>query len=298
MTKRLAPADSLLRLALGQQRVNSEEYLRTLMHLADLTRQQGRYAETLRLNADGERATRAVADRSGTALFVYLRGTVRHSQGQLAEAAALLRQAADYVQQDEDPEAESRYRRELAEIESRRHRPVAAYAAYRRYMALHDTLVNQESARSLNRLQLQYDVREKTSRIAALTQQQRLAALRAEQQQARARQLAGLVGGLVLALVAFAVFYGQLRRSRARLATSEAALRTSEATLQAVAATKDRLMAVVGHDLRGPLTALAQGTGLVGHYVRQRQPDRLLRLADHLTEAAGRLTDLLDYLLH
>jgi signal transduction histidine kinase len=84
--------------------------------------------------------------------------------------------------------------------------------------------------------------------------------------------------------------YRRLRVSRARLAVSEANASRANAT-------KDRLMRIIGHDLRGPVTTFQQALPLVRYYADHPDPAELTSLADALTRQAQELRNLLDNLL-
>jgi signal transduction histidine kinase len=122
-------------------------------------------------------------------------------------------------------------------------------------------------------------------------QQGRIAHLRAEREQARSRLLMTAIFGLALALGVFGFFYGKVRRQRRRLARSAAELRRLNAT-------KDELMSIIGHDLRGPVAAFQQVGGLVAHYAAHPDPAELRELAQELDAGARELGTLLDNLLH
>ncbi len=118
-----------------------------------------------------------------------------------------------------------------------------------------------------------------------------LASERAAHQQTRARRLTWAVAGLTLGLAALALLIGLLARARRRQLATEAALRRADAT-------KDRLMGIIGHDLRGPVADFQQAMPLVRHLAYHPDPAELAGLADDLETRAHHLAALLDNLLH
>ncbi len=125
----------------------------------------------------------------------------------------------------------------------------AAYVAVRRALVLNDTLFGQEQSAALAAAQVKFDVAGQQARIRELEQQRSIQQLRGERQRTRTRQLIAVAVALSTLLLVGAWFYRRLRAQRAALAVSEGRLRQANAT-------KDQLMAIVGHDLRGPAAAL------------------------------------------
>jgi len=165
-----------------------------------------------------------------------------------------------------------------------------ALAAERRRAAFTDSISSADAKKQVATLNTRYKVAEQQERIQRLTRQREQAEQRAAAQQARLRLLATGVVGLLLALGLFAYFYRQLRRSRARLAASEAELRVANHT-------KDQLMSIVGHDLRGPMASFQQVGPLLVDLAEQPDPAELRQLGAALTSRARHVGELLDNLL-
>lgn len=179
----------------------------------------------------------------------------------------------------------------IAAIEAHQGRYAGAYQAQRNLLRLNDTLFSERRTEQLRRLETQYQVREKQANIRSLTQRARIQRLEAAHQQANIRQLAlGVVGLLTLLLVGGGL-YGQLLRSRRRLATSEASLR------QATQA-KDRLYAMIGHDLRGPLAAFQELAQMMSFYRERGEVATMDEITREVSSTADQLSRLLDNLLH
>ena len=159
-----------------------------------------------------------------------------------------------------------------------------AYKAMQREFVTRDSIQARRFQRSLAAADAQYRTRESERRAERLAAQNRLQALRAEQQQARTRWLLGGLLGLAAALVAFGVLIVRLRRSRQALA--------------AATHTKDRLYAIIGHDLRGPLVAFQALAPLLDTYRRLGDYEALGEVTSEVRQASQRLTELLDNLLH
>jgi len=160
-----------------------------------------------------------------------------------------------------------------------------------RYIALNDSLNSRQTMQTLAATQASYENQERLRRIRELTQEHELEVL-------RTRLLAGLVVVLLAGLLAVGYLYRKLQRSRTALANSHAALQDASKELRSVAVFKDKLYAIVAHDLRGPVTAFAGVTGLIDSYIKQNNLAELARLPAIVRQAADSLNRLLDNVLN
>jgi signal transduction histidine kinase len=165
-----------------------------------------------------------------------------------------------------------------------------AYTTLQRYLTLHDSLRGAATARQVADLEVRFRVAEQQQRIQGLTRQREQARQQAAAQRTRLRQLAAGVAVLAGLLTVLAGFYRQLRRSRARLAASEAELRVANQT-------KDQLMTIVGHDLRGPMASFQQVGPLLLDLADDPDPAELRQLGAALGSRARGVAELLDNLL-
>ncbi|GAA4357622.1 tetratricopeptide repeat protein [Hymenobacter saemangeumensis] len=166
-----------------------------------------------------------------------------------------------------------------------------AYEWGQRYQALHDSLNSRQTMQALAATQASYESQERLRHIRELTQQHELELL-------RSRLLGGLAAVLLAGLLAVGYLYRKLQRSQAALASSHAALEDASQELRGVAVFKDKLYAIVAHDLRGPVTAFAGVTGLIDSYIRQNNQAELARLPAIVRQAADSLNRLLDNVLN
>ncbi|PJJ48698.1 ATP-binding protein [Hymenobacter chitinivorans] len=179
----------------------------------------------------------------------------------------------------------------LAEVTARQGQYQQAYQWQQHYDALNDSLNNGRRLATLTALQSRYDSEDREQQIQLLTQQ-------AELQKLRNRELWGAIAALVLGLVGFGFLYWQLRRSRAALAANNLVLQATTAELRQMAASKDRLYAIVAHDLRGPVTSFVGVTELIGFYLKRQDEEGLQRLPALVRQSAQSLNNLLDNLLN
>nr|WP_277881615.1 ATP-binding protein [Hymenobacter cyanobacteriorum] len=167
----------------------------------------------------------------------------------------------------------------------------AAYDWNTRYVALNDSLNSRQTMQTLAVSQVNYEAQERARRLRQLTAEQ------ATQTQ-RTRMLVGVIAIMALILGVMVHLYRNLRRSRAAVAANNRALEAASAELRAVAVFKDKLYAIVAHDLRGPVTAFAGVTSLIDSYIAQNDQAGLARLPAMVRQAADSLNHLLDNVLN
>ena len=205
------------------------------------------------------------------------------AHGPAPRARALLRHALALARQVGATSAEGEALKLLADTEARLGDFAAAFAAQKAFQTLRDTLLAQEKTSELAQLQVRFDVARQQERIGTLTQARNRAEAQRRTQRVRLQQLGWLAAGLLGLVGGLTVLYFKLRHSRAQIA--------------ALARTKDLLMAVVGHDLRGPVAAFGHLGHSIGYYARTA-PHELPALGQEVAATAQRLATLLDNLLH
>lgn len=166
-----------------------------------------------------------------------------------------------------------------------------AYEWNQRFVALNDTLNSRQTLQTLAATQASYESQERLRRIRELTQQHEIQVL-------RSRLLVGVVALLTIGLLVSGYLYRKLRRSRAALASSHAALEEASVQLRGMAVFKDKLYAIVAHDLRGPVMAFAGVTELINYYITEKNEAELALLPAIVRDAADSLNRLLDNVLN
>ncbi|NVO84829.1 sensor histidine kinase [Hymenobacter terrestris] len=179
----------------------------------------------------------------------------------------------------------------LADINAARREYDQAYEWQLRFRSLNDSLNSRSRLQTLLALQTRYETADKERIIQQLTDRENV------MQQRNRAQIVAIVT-LLLGLGGAGLLYTKLRRSRAAVAANNQALERTSAELRQVAASKDRLYAIVAHDLRGPVTSFASVTELIDFYLRQGDEAGLRRLPELVRQSAHQLNHLLDNLLN
>ncbi|WBA41533.1 ATP-binding protein [Hymenobacter canadensis] len=299
-------------------------------NLGNLYSYLGRYPQALLYTRRALQLARTSHDKVGESLYLAHLGTHYYQQNRLDLAEGLLREAITQVEplrsyrieaghlemlaivlllKDQLEEAETLTRRALrlarqtasqerildgynlmAEINASRHEYEQAFGWQNRFRDLNDSLNSRSRLQTLAALQTRYETQGKEHQIRLLTQQ-------GELQHLRNQELWAVVGALLLGLGGVFFLYWKLRQSRAALASNNVALHQATRELREVAASKDRLYAVVAHDLRGPVTSFVGVTELIEFYLRKGDEKGLRRLPALVRQSANSLNSLLDNLL-
>ncbi|AII51584.1 hypothetical protein N008_06255 [Hymenobacter sp. APR13] len=310
--------------------VKTRTQLMLFGNLGNLYSYLGRYAQALLYTRRALQLARSTGDKAGESLYLAHLGTHYYQQNRLDLAEGLLREAITLVEplrsyrieaghlemlaivlllKDQLDEAETLTRRALrlarqtasqerlldgynlmAEINASRRQYEQAFEWQNRFRDLNDSLNSRSRLQTLAALQTRYETQGKEHQIKLLTQQ-------GELQNLRNQKLWAVVGALVLGLGGVFFLYLKLRQSRAALAANNMALHQATRELREVAASKDRLYAVVAHDLRGPVTSFVGVTELIEFYLRKGDENGLRRLPVLVRQSANSLNSLLDNLL-
>lgn len=277
--KRYAEAEPLLRTALAsfRQMQQAKYEGQCLMHLTGLTTAQGRYAEALQL---GQQALQTTLPRHDPYFIARTYNELsRASLGldNTAQARHYAEQAMTQARASQNPDTEAETLGILISVAEREKAWDQAFRFQQRLTHLRDSVLTEARAAEVARLQTQYETEKKQQAIGHLTE-------KAQHQQAQMRWLMGGLLALALALTSLIVLASRLRYASRALRRSNAA--------------KDRLLSIVGHDLRGPVAAFQQVGPMLRYYSRQPSPHELAELADEMETGAHRLAALLDNLLN
>ena len=205
------------------------------------------------------------------------------AQGQARRAADTLAQAQRGADGDRSLAPARDLARARAGVLAGLGRYRQAYAAARQDAALTDSLARLNQTQSLSAADRRAAEARQQARLTMLARENHLVAERNAAQRRLLLGGAAALAALLLGLAGLLALVGQLRRSRAALAAARAS--------------QDRLYAIVAHDLRGPVTALAGVAGQLEHYVARQDLAALQRLPPLVHRAVAGVNGLLDNLL-
>lgn len=155
---------------------------------------------------------------------------------------------------------------------------------YKKYQFLSDSLLKMDNNKALKELNIQYETKEKEQQITLLNKDNEILTAR--------NQTYLAVGSSIGLLALFSIgFLLNLRRKNQQITQQKIAL-------QQLNTTKDRLFAIISHDLRKPALAFRGISKKVKFLIQQQEFDTLDKYGASLEKAAYSLNNLLDNLLN
>ena len=168
----------------------------------------------------------------------------------------------------------------------------AALVALEEYMTIRDTLFNEDREISFAKLTSEYQY-EKEKEITDTAYQANL-----ERQQLIQKGLG--IGLGLLGLLAFFIFRGYRNKQKANqlLASKNEEIETQKEQLEQLNQTKDRIFAILGHDMRKPTIAFRGIARKVNYLLGKKDFARLEQLGESIERDALGLNNLTDNLLN
>ncbi|MEQ8472615.1 MAG: tetratricopeptide repeat-containing sensor histidine kinase [Marinoscillum sp.] len=181
---------------------------------------------------------------------------------------------------------------------------VKAYQVARQYQQLYDSLLNADRNAQIADMREKYETAQKEAAISTLEEEKRISDLEIQQHRSENLILAIVAGFLGVIILMVLYFYIQTRRQKKlvelqneTITKINEALTVSKKELTISNDAKDKLFALVAHDLRGPVTSL-QGIGQVLDYYYQRgDQTRLNQIVGEIDGSVNAVSHLLDNLL-
>lgn len=161
--------------------------------------------------------------------------------------------------------------------------PIKALSALENQFLYKDSLRSLDRTRQIEQLSIQYETEQKEKEIAILEKDNALAAV--EIQLRKNQTLTIALGALGLLLLVVFLYY------RFRY------IRKINEELDRLNATKDRLFAIISHDLRGAVSAFQNIGQIISFHLKKGNYERLERVASQVDKSANNLNNLLDNLL-
>ena len=226
------------------------------------------------------------------------RGMAELRDGSLRAAEAYFDRAEAALEQTPDPSERKRLVRARHELLAARGDYESALAKYREYTSIRDSLFSHERAERMAQLRAQYDIDQQE------LENELLRIREAEQEATIARQRWGFViGGLVLLILLslFFLFYrtnGRLQRAVKTLEERNAVINKQRDELRRLNASKDELFAVIGHDLRGPVSNIKMLLDTLLRNPSDVDPEAARDLLQMADETAAASITLLENLLY
>lgn len=179
-----------------------------------------------------------------------------------------------------------------------------SYETYRKLVSATDSIKNMDKIAIISELNEKYNSEKKANEILNLKKDQELASLTLTKERTQ-KTLFGSIAVFFFLIIVLVIYgYVQLRKTKNQLDVQNKKisqindeLNLSQEELMKTNQTKDKLFALVAHDLRGPVTSL-QGVGKMMDFFRKKGDEqRLLELTAQIDQSTNAVNQLLDNLL-
>ncbi|MFP4467594.1 MAG: tetratricopeptide repeat protein [Bacteroidales bacterium] len=304
---------------------DTREMAATLRNIGILYHQKESYEEAI------DHLTRArdlfieVDDQRGLAGVYHHLGEVYVSMDRLYVARNYFRQSLDMASELDLPSLISDNYASLSEVMANLGNYQTAYRYQEDYLAIQDSIYDQESQRRVLEMQIMYDRERKESEIELLKKTNEINALNLEKQR-QFRNFLLLFTGLILILML--LVYNrfrmttrankmleaqkteisrnntQLKELNKRLVEQKEKveelnhkLQESEKHLIETNKTKDKFFSIISHDLRNPFASIVSFSRILKRDIQDLDKDELQELALELDKSVIKISNLLENLL-
>ena len=160
----------------------------------------------------------------------------------------------------------------------------SAFSYHKKYALLKDSISNEEVFSRIEDLESAFALSEKQAEVDLLKAQKK------NQQAVIVTATAIVFAFAVMVIVIFIYYRNKIRINRV--------LKRQKVSLERLNETKDKFFSIISHDLRGPVNSLFGVSQLIRHFVKAKDTDKLLEMANHMETTVERLSSLLDNLLN
>ncbi len=165
-----------------------------------------------------------------------------------------------------------------------------AYDYSRQLNTLKDSINNEEKIKQVANMEALYENDKKEKELALVRAQKLAADAQLGQEETKATLLIVGLGLVTLVLVIGAFAFVALKKNRKMLEEKNEELRKLNQT-------KDRFFAIVGHDLRGPITSFSGINDLLNWHISKNDMEKVKAFGSKITQSARQLDTLLNNLL-
>lgn len=270
--------------------VHNETKAYAFNNLGIMAFREGRYAASLAYYADGLHLMQQLNKTNGIALILNNIGDVHFATGDHKRALSSYLQSYDSVRQIKANELLMGLYNDLAKVYSRTGAYKKAYEFVTLGRALQDTLYQEASRKAFSEMEAKYQNEKKQAEISLLQLANR-AANREVETQRKAKYLWLFASGLIL-LVAALLYRSYRARQKANQILNSLNVRLSEAN-----DAKVKLISIISHDLRSPVSSLFHYLQLKKARPQGMERQEQERFDAHISQSAERLLEAMEDLL-
>ncbi len=312
-------------LAIREEFQETREVANTLRNIGYLHYKKGEYDRAIDQLNEALSLLESVEDDRGVGRVYYHLGEVHMGIGNLIRAQRYFTRSLQIAEEIGLPSLVSDNLEGLGQLMAMQGEYQQAYDYQGRYMALQDSIYDEESRRRVIELQLMYDRERKEREIELLRISNQVSALSLEKQRLLRNFLLVVV---LLILVLLFVIYNRflvtsranrlLKRQKEEISVSNKKLqelnrrlleqkqkveelymklKESEKNLIEINKTKDKFFSIISHDLRNPFASIVSFSRILKRDIDQLSKDELQQLTLELDKSVLKINSLLENLL-
>lgn len=253
-------------------------------NLANVFLALGRTSEAEALYLESALIKEQMKDQAGLADSYINLGNFYYEQGEYTIAQRYFEQSVDLNTELGATEKQVIALKNLAYTLSALGNGDGAFLALYAADSLKTKLFQKKYSQDVAELQEKFESAEKDRQINDLQKENTLKAL--ELSEERSRRILWLVGSALMFALVVVMVYSVFQH------------RKKNQQLREITQTKDRLFSIIAHNLKGPLSALEGVSGVISHYLKKGEMEKLARTVAEIDKKVYQLNALVGNLLH
>lgn len=183
-------------------------------------------------------------------------GKLYFKQGNFNRALEVLNQNVKLAKQNGYADELERTYKLISDINTARNNIGQAFEYLKKHLALHDSLISQRNNEQMALLSTQFETELKQSQIELLTKNSKIKEEELKSQKAwNSFYIGCIVLGLVIAIILY-YSYQRIKKVNAQLEEKTNEVGEQASQLSNINKTKDKLLSIISHDIRSPLSSL------------------------------------------